>query len=248
MKITDAFWEKRNLGVDTVEFTIEEGDTEEAIVTALRQNEKGYNVVKLPASMAGLSFTLHGLGYAYVECVCHLVHDLKNVSYTPMQKRLTESVAYELMDEGDYAELFSEIRKGMFRTDRVALDPAFGVRAANERYVNWIKDEAARGTDVYKMLYKGGAIGFFAFKQTEPDVYFPFLVGLYEKYSRSGLGINVTAKSLEEALRRNAKRLSTYISMNNKAPLCQALSMGYTINGISSVLVKHGGNCGGTVC
>lgn len=239
MKITDAFWEKRNLGIDTVEFTIENNDSREDIIEAIKQNEKTYNVVKLPTTMAELNFAIQDLGYTYIECLCHLVHNMKDIRYTSLQKRLSQNVTYEKMNVHDQEYLFSEIRKGMFKTDRIALDPTFGIAMANERYIFWIKDEISRGTDIFKMIYKDDAIGFFAFKEIEPDVYFPFLVGIYEKYSRSGLGINVTTKSLEEAQRRNAKKISTYISVNNHAPLCQAIDMGYKINGINSIFVKH---------
>lgn len=238
MRIVDAVWEKRNLGVDTVEFVVEETDRAEDIIPIIKNNEKGYNVVKIPSTMSALNFVMYELGYVYVEGMCNLVHNLKP-NYTSLQKRFSDSVDYRKMDGNDHDRLFSEIEKGMFRTDRIAIDPKFGIGVSNRRYINWLKDEIDKGTDIYKLIYKNDDIGFFSFKETEPGVYFPFLVGVYEAYSRSGLGFVTSMKPIDEAIKRNGKKISTYVSTNNRPPLVQDIDLGYTINKIQTVFVKH---------
>lgn len=239
MKIVDAFWEKRNLGVDTVEFTVEEKDSTDNIIELIKNNEKIYNVVKIPSTMGALNFIMHDLGYTYVEGSCNLVHNLNPVNFTPLQKRLSDSVDYQKMNYNDYDKLFSEIGKGMFRTDRIAIDPHFGIETANRRYINWLMDELDRGTEIYKFVYKEKDIGFFAFKEINDGVYYPFLSGIYESFSRSGLGFAICTKPIEEAVKRNGKEISTYASTNNRTAFLQALVFGYLPYNINSVFVKY---------
>lgn len=68
------------------------------------------------------------------------------------------------MDTNDLDVLLNEIRDGMFRTDRVCLDPHFSPVQAANRYEGWISDELDRGSQTYKLTYKDSSIGFFTFK------------------------------------------------------------------------------------
>ena len=47
-----------------------------------------------------------------------------------------------------------ELRSGLFDTDRVYLDPYFTKEQASNRYVNWIKDEMSRTTELFIIKYK----------------------------------------------------------------------------------------------
>lgn len=239
MKVIDAFWEKRNLGVDTAEFEIEPGDTAESVADIIRSSEKGYNTVKIPGERSDLNKLMNDLGYIYIETSFHLINNLRAVSLNSIQKRMTDCVNYEKMDDNDTDILFSEIEKGMFTTDRIALNPCFGIEKANKRYVNWIKDESGRNTELYKLIYKNDAIGFFTFKETEKDVYYPFLAGMYEKFRHSGLGINIVIKPLEEARRRNGRMTSTYVVSNNLSSLTANLEFGYKIQSFNNIFYKN---------
>ena len=66
MKIIDAVWEKRNLGVETVEFVVENSDTE-IVMGEILEAEKQYNVVKLPTNKPELMKLLQENGYRFVE-------------------------------------------------------------------------------------------------------------------------------------------------------------------------------------
>ena len=241
MKVIDAFWEKRNLGVDTVEFDLEVQDPAALVAQKIKENEKVYNVVKIPAGRSDLHFLMQELGYVYVETAFHLIHDLKAIPLSPLQKRMTDCVSYQKMNEDDVAQLYAEIKKGMFTTDRIALHPSFGVEIANQRYINWIGDELSRGCELFKLIYKEKAIGFFTFKKLSDDVYYPFLAGMYESHIRSGLGVNIVIKPVEEAVKRGAKFSDTYVVTNNLSSLTANLDYGYKIRGFSTVFHKYKG-------
>lgn len=240
MKIIDAVWEKRNLGVDTMEFEIDADDNAQEVKKILSENEKDYNVVKVISGRPDLNFLVQQLGYTYIETSFNLVFDLKKqaVNLSPIQKRMSDCVAYAMMDDHDLEELFEELRKGMFTTDRIAVNPAFGVEIANKRYINWIRDERKRGTGIFKMTYKGYSIGFFVLRELGQDIYNSMLVGMYEKYFKSGLGINTVVKPVEEGIKRNGRYIASYVVSNNFRALDTCLSMGTKIHHFYTVFDK----------
>lgn len=237
MKIIDAVWEKRNLGMDTVEFELSGEESLDQIKEALKKNEKQYNVVKVPYYSYDTFKLLSEFGYVYSENLFHLTHNLR-LNLSPIQKRISDSITYSLMDESDIAQLNSEINKQMFSTDRIALNPSFGIKTSNIRYMNWISDEIQKGTDIYKMIYKDQSVGFFGYKKVAEDVYFPFLAGMYKDYISSGLGIGIVTKPIEESQRRKAKMNSTYVSSNNSNTLTLHISLGFQIKDVNCVFSK----------
>ncbi|MDR1001996.1 MAG: hypothetical protein LBL82_01820 [Oscillospiraceae bacterium] len=241
MKVIDAVWEKRNLGVTCAEIKIEDSDTAEEIRVRLPSEEKQYTVVKIPSRRSDTLFLMSEMGYTFVETSIRLSHRLKGAELSGIQKRMSDSVDYSLMDESDIEELYSEIRAGLFSTDRVFLDPAFAKGLAANRYIGWISDEINRKTsDIYKLAYKGNSVGFFTFKEIEPNIYYPFLAGLYANYRSSGLGIAMVHKPVCEAKKREGKMIQTYMSTNNKGVITTHLEAGYFLEELEYIYVKHG--------
>lgn len=239
MKVIDAFWEKRNLEVDTIEVSIEVNDSKEEVREALSQIKAEYIVIKVPSTRADLMFLLNSMGYTFIEGSIHLTHNLKRMELLGIQKRLVDQVSYEEMNGEDIQQLYSEIRKGIFTTDRIYLDQHFTKEQAYNRYINWINDEIVKGTEVYKLQYKGEAFGFFTFKDIGNDVFYPFLAGVYMDYRNTGLGIAFNYKPLCEAVNRKGKLISTYISTNNINAIRMHSIMGYQFDEVSYVCIKH---------
>jgi len=242
MKVVDAVWEQRNLGVSCNEMTVEKEDTAESLKKQISQNKAQYMVVKVPACRTDIMFALTELQFTFIECAFHVTHNLNNCELNGMQKRLVDSVQYTLMDKIDLDVLFSEIRDGMFTTDRICLDPYFSSAQAANRYVGWISDELDRGTQAYKLTYKDNSIGFFVFKEIEKDVYYPFLAGMYKSGIKTGLGINTIYKPICEAIERNGRMISTYISSNNLNAFHAHTFLNFKFNEVNYVYVKHLGN------
>ena len=69
------------------------------------------------------------------------------------------------MQDKDIRRLHKELNNDMFVDDRVSLDPKFSQDQANRRYIGWISDDVKLGGKLFKMLYKGKAVGFFTFKK-----------------------------------------------------------------------------------
>lgn len=239
MKIIDAVWEKRNLGVNTLEIVIERDDTIDEIKKKLDTIHEEYMVIKVPAERTDVMLLLPQFGFSFIECTIKVTHNLKNLNLTGIQKRLVDAVSYELMNEDDIEQLFDEIKKGLFYTDRIYLDPYFTKEQAANRYIGWIKDEISRGTDLYKYIYKDKTFGFFTFKDLGNDEYYPFLAGVYSDHINTGLGFAFNYKPLMEAIRRNGKLISTYISTNNLNTIRMHNVMGFSFDEVSYVYIKH---------
>lgn len=238
LKVINAVWEKRNLGVDCHEIKIEISDTIDYIKNELPKNETQYTVVKVPSNRCDLNFLLQELGYKYIESSIHLTHDLKNINLNPIQQRILNSIGYETMDKFDIDKLFCEIEKGIFTTDRIYVDPYFTHEQAANRYVNWISDELDKGCEIFKLTYKNDSIGFFTFKNIGNSTCYPFLSGMYKDYLNSGLGASLAMKYLLEA-KKIYRSISTFISSNNASNLHIHTLIGFVIKDINCIYVKH---------
>jgi hypothetical protein len=241
MKIIDAYWEKRNLGVESVEFEIESSDGNEVIDDTLR-NEKQYNVVKVPAGRAKAIYGLTEKGYIFIECAISLQYDLSNFSNTPLsevQKRMMDSISFSAMSKSDLETLFSQIRSGLFETDRICIDPFFTKQQAAERYINWIEDSIAKDAIVNKLIYKNESIGFFVNREIRECVYYPFLSGMYQDHKRSGLGLSAIYMPLKNSKMSGGRSVSTVVSTNNVAVLKMHFLLGFFVRSVNYVFIKH---------
>ena len=239
LKVVNAFWEKRNLGVDCNEIEIQPGDEADFLKRELPLNETAYTVVKVPSNKFDVMFLLQDLGYTYIESSINLVHDLKEIRLNPLQQRIMNSISYSTMSNKDIDQLFGEIRKGIFTTDRIYIDPYFSHEQAANRYVNWICDELERGCKIFKLTYKNDSVGFFTFKDMGGGVCYPFLAGMYENYLKSGLGLCTIEKPLKQAINMNYKKYSTFISSNNVSTLSAHVALNFSFKKIYHVYIKH---------
>jgi len=239
MKIVDADWERRNLGVTCTEVTVDEHDTLESVTEVLSALGSNYQVVKVPVGYYDLMTTVQGAGFSFIEGSINVVHHLKGPEPVGIMKRLNDSIAYVEMDKADVERLYAEIDKGIFTTDRIYLDKAFNSAQAAQRYVYWLQDEVARGGQLFKLVCKGDAVGFFVFKETSGGGCYPFLSGLYAAQATPGLGNVLLHKIVMEAERRGLKYISSYISTNNLSMVKVHITEGFVFNAIHYVYVKH---------
>jgi len=240
MKVVDAVWEKRNLGLDVIEFIIESND-DESVVAEIIQSEKQYNVLKIPASKPELADKVQEHGYRFVETMFFLKNDLRTIKMDSAKHIRIFDVELLPMNEQDIKFLNDELYKGLFNTDRIYLDSHFSKEAAAERYKNWINDECARGANLYKMVYREKEAGFFILKDEGNNVFHPFLLGLYDEFKSKGFGITLIYSILKECMNQGAKQVIGSVSSNNSSMLKVDLMLGYEIKNIDYVFVKHKG-------
>lgn len=241
MVVTDAFWEKRNLNLNTVEIVVDTHDSPKLIQEKLAALLPDYNylALRLPAGNFKQMEAVESCGFHFIESSIHVIHKLKNFTTVNAVQKLCAACECHLMDEEDVIQMMRQIEKGIFRTDRVALDPAFNEVQAAHRYVGWTRDELARGSLPYKVLYQGDAVGFFCQRELSPGVYSGHLAGTYDAYIDSGFGYCIQQKALEIAKAKGGKKVLGTVSSNNAAVLKVILSLGYTISQIEYIYIKH---------
>lgn len=245
MKVVHASWEKRNLGVDCNEITLNAGDTTETVSTELLEHEAEYTVVKAPTGNASVLFLLQSIGYSFVETMTSCYHTGEPFHLNSIQQRIVQSVHYQEMNAGDVEFMFREIRRGLFQTDRISLDPRFSIAQSNNRYVFWIQDELNKGSKVYKLVFRGKDVGFFGIgKYTEKECV-GFLGGIYPDFMNAGFGFCINYYLISEAKRQGAKRINFTFSSNNRGVTALYLGMGYILHEQYYVFVKHNKNGAG---
>lgn len=239
MTIIDAYWEKRNLGKSVKEVCIDETDTIENIEEGLKKIDAEYVVLKIPTTRTDLLFKVDVLGLTYVEDMVDLVSTLNLPELNHLQKRIFEQTFVEEIKLENMTQLYIEIEKGIFETDRIAVDPVFSKKIANRRYVNWIKDELERGTRYYVYKYKNKEIGFFSLKEKKDGEYISFIGGMYKECRDGGLGALINHHVINVVRMLKGKKVHISVSTNNVAQMKSAINSGYVPENISHVYIKH---------
>lgn len=237
MKIVNAVWEKRNLGVDAYEVSIEAEDSIEDVRNQLTSLEGGYIVVKLSSELSGYLSVVQETGFYYIEDLIHVEHDLKEVERNRIIQRLYDETTYREMTDEDFEQLTTEIKDGMFDSDRISNDPRFGKEKAANRYINWSKDLHDKGAKFYAIRYREDSTGFVVLDTKDGITYSSILGGGYQKYRKSGIGIIQKEQEITKAL--GGKRVVTTVSSNNVGQFKALIMNGYKPYAIEHVFVKH---------
>lgn len=170
MKIVDAVWEQRNLGVTCYEITFDNRDSLDDIKARWDElTDRQYLVFKVPPKRADIVAYIQSRGFRFIEAAMTFSCDLRNWTLDEKFKPFCDQCTYAPMNDADIEIMFTEIKKGIFKTDRVYLDPYFTHEQAAQRYVNWAKDLIERGVTPYKVMYQGEPVGFFITKITPPS-------------------------------------------------------------------------------
>jgi len=240
MKIIDAIWEKRNLGVSTKEINLDVNDTVVEL-EQIRRLDCEYAVVRVPVSCIDLMFGLERLGYNYIETMLDVQHDHKNIDscLDSISKRIADSITYFEMDATDLDGLWNEISSGIFNTDRVFLDPAFTPDKSATRYIGWIKDELSRGGKIYKCITKGEPFGFFVCRIDDKNVNHVYHIGMFNETKTTGLGVGLVIASIRQALEAGARISISNLSTNNIPAIRANLAAGYRITSARYIYIKH---------
>ncbi|MBQ7587987.1 MAG: hypothetical protein IJT37_08205 [Lachnospiraceae bacterium] len=236
MKITEATWEKRNLGVTTYEIGIDYDD-DVSCIDSIKRIECEYMVVKVSANNIAIIDEIQELGFRYIEDMIQVEHDLKEIEYNPIWQRLYDACSYRRMTDGDIEQLRDEIKAGMFKDDRISRDKHFGVKVSAVRYLNWFNDLLERGALPYVIRYKEENGGFIVLTTKDGITYSSVLGGGYTKYRKTGLG--VVKKEMEITKSLGGKRLISAVSANNPGQVRALIINGYKPYNIEHVFVRH---------
>lgn len=242
MKTTDAVWELRNLGVRTCEMTVGRDDPFTAFCEAERALDPRflYRVVKVPTGMEDYIWGMGCLGYTLVETQIALVLRKEWYAPPPQAVMLDRGVTVaRIVSIAERMKVFAEYEKGIFDTDRISADPAFGCRVAMHRYRCWTEDILERGGSLFEIRNGSRPLACFVTEPREEGVAFAALGGVYPEYKGKGLGFLLLKKHLDSIFENGYSSIVTYNSSNNIEIINLGLTFGYKIENMVNVYVRH---------
>lgn len=244
MKVINCIWELNNLGEKTAEINIEKDDvfSEQAFLDIIYDYD--YIVVKVPVDLVSFNFGLSKLGFTMIETQINISKLYKNFNFEDrLIKVLYPHVRLEeIKSQTELNTLFSMISDDMFSTDRISLDLYFQSGLSSHRYKNWIKTEYENQTSIVsKIMYDDKCVGFSMDKVVSEGVYSGLLGGIFKKYQSEGFALCNGGIRFIDSHKKNKpfKKMKTAISSNN-LPVVEVFNyLGYKIDNLSYVFVKH---------
>ncbi len=243
MQTIHAVWEQANLGVNAYEIMLSEQDTPEMIAAEearLVAEGAEYIVLKTPVNCPQLLFGLPALGYTYVETVFRV--EIRRDDYHMPQgiARFDRGLSVEQRKEpADWEPVFELIRSGIFRSDRVSIDPAFSREMGGNRYANWLRQMLEKGGFLYEVMKGDKPIGFFVITRKDENTVDPVLMAMYDEQNDRGMGALLHKKTLDTCFTHQCRRLTSTIVSNNAKVLRVYVNAGATITDTLYTYVKH---------
>lgn len=239
MKVIVAEWEKRNLGLDCLELTVDEQDSLSEFESTIVKMQASYLVVRIPPCRMAYSSVLMRQGYTFAETMFTVTQVVECYVPREKQKMLMPRLSDRIMDDVGKKRLFQEIRAGMYQTDRISLDPEFSPKQAANRYIGMLTDEIGRGAELWEQCIDGQGLGFVCIRvRNEHEAYMP-LYGVYAQFRGAGLGFVAIASSCNRMQSRGISTIESAVSSNNFASLNTLTRNGYKILKSEYVFVKH---------
>ena len=246
MKIIRATWELDNLGINAFETRLDADDPLEAYRDAeqtMLADGAEYLVVKTPVNCPAFLFGLPKLGYTLVETVFHVAIRRSEYHIPAAIARFDRGLTVvERAAEADRARVYTMIRAGVFKSDRVSIDPAFTLAQSGNRYANWLSQMLAQGGKLFEVLQGDKPIGFFVITRVDEQTVDPVLMGLYDEDNDRGMGALLHKKTLDTCFEQPCTRLSSTIVSNNAKVLRVYVNAGATITDTEYTYVKHPGD------
>lgn len=241
MIITDAFWEKRNLGIGCLEIELSETDSIKDVNEAIKlYNDIHYVVIKTPVNCKQLLWELPKNGYNFVESQLALQVSKESYrcpSYLKIAERNTS--IKRLSNEHEIKMALEYVSNDVFDSDRISLDIHFSKETAGLRYKNWVIDLIKKGQDFLELNVKDKPIGFFIAQNSKGRKGFAGLAGIYTKYKGKGFGTVLIKKGMDYIFEAGNDEIFTSVSSNNKEIIKIHLMLGFEISNISYVYIKH---------
>lgn len=236
MKIVHAIWERRNLGMDAWEITVEQEDFKsfDDVIRRLKDFLVAgtYIVVKMPVGNYASMCALEALGFKFVETQMQIICDFDRFRMPPLFARMEDYLTCEELEHADerWDLIISRISEDMFVSDRIFLDPAFPPGTSAIRYKNWLRD--MRGDETKHMMIrhsaKDGTITSFDVLTYRGANAIAILGGVFP--DQQMLGIPHLLSLFKYLRQRGCSKFITHISSNNLSVMRVYAQMGGVVS------------------
>lgn len=242
MKIVDAVWEKRNLGLDCTEFTFIKSDNADEVKERVSSIKTKYQIAKVPSTRPDLLLLLQDYGFKCIEMNIRIKHNNVQKFVIPIIfDDLLRDKEVEIIQPDRHQWFMKKIASSnMFNSDKVAVDPFFSVEASSKRYALWSQDYLNAGGLLFGIKNEEQWIGFGIGKENSNNKqYEGFLGGVFPEYAGTGYGILPVIAALRIAKKLDCKTFISGVSSNNISILQFDMMLGFEITKFTYNLVKH---------
>lgn len=227
------------MGVCSFEVEIDAKDSLSAIKEATQSLMCDYAVVRAPIGRLDINELLMREGFYYAETMITLSYDLRPVEIPPQKRKINDALALELMSNDEFFYMLSRVKEGLFKTDRISLDPYFTSEQAASRYYYWLQYERKCGNKFYKLTYEGRYVGFQELRQLSQAEYRESFLCVFPEYAGRGFAMGFTTQTAKHLNAKGAQTLYTNVSSNNPVSLQSHLRYGYRVYSYSNTFIKH---------
>lgn len=239
MEIINAFWEKRNLGVDAVSFQIGRNDTAEEVIPQIEFDQREYQSAIVDSTKTDIVLELQNHGFRFIECSLELSASSDEAIIPDNLKRFQKSMGYRPASHDEIKLIKSIIESGdIFKTDKISLDPYFGTKKAGIRYSFWIDDLIKAGKTLSVITFDDEPIAFDVAGYSE-GVVEHYLGGMLPGKKGKMLGATISVPSILYWKQHGAKQFKTVVSSNNHPILKVHQSFGFKIVNCKYILIRH---------
>lgn len=242
MRIVNAVWEKKNLGIDVIEVNCSEKDTIEDLTSTLNGIDVPYSVVKIPSGCINHLMAAQKLGYVFIETSYNYECNIRKFETPEIYSRFLNKVKVKPASEDLKSKALKEIKAGaIFSTDRIAIDPHFSKELAGNRYFNWCNYALSNGAIMEVSFFNDEPIAFNLSEtmKERKGVVHGLLGGVFESVLDKGLGFLVVESEVECCRMLGGKICAGSTSSNNLPSLRLHMRYGFDIIESCYVLIKH---------
>lgn len=239
MRIIDATWERRNLGVETVNFIIEATDELESLREAVAICKAPYQTLSIPSGKVDVLLHAAELGFQMIELNISLENKMQNIQLPGIFNRYAPYLDYHEATTAEQNFILDKVNEGnIFVTDKIALDPIWGKEKAGYRYRCWSEQVISEGASVVVTTYKGKNAGFEIYiADKEKQIATNIIGGAFPEFP--GLGFAPLYTELLHQKQNKIKKVHTAVSSNNLPVLKLHELLGFSVSNTTYILIKH---------
>ncbi|MCI8513983.1 MAG: hypothetical protein HFI93_05050 [Lachnospiraceae bacterium] len=240
MRIINATWEKRLIGMESVEFELSTVENLSEAKKQILSCSNKYQVVKVPVGDVKAQLMVQDCGFKFYETNYQLERKIKKPQKMPeIFSRFQKDVSFRDAAEDEIDFILKLVEGGtLFTTDKIAQDPYFSPLIAGRRYSLRARDMIEKGARTVLGLYKGNTASFTIYED-RGGYYLAFIGGMLNEYENRGMGFIPLYVTGEHVYRNGGGVIKTGVSSNNPSMLKLQLLFGVRITDIRNIYIKH---------
>lgn len=242
VQISDCYWEIANIGKKTCEVSLGANDCIDKSLLDELDSKYEYQVIKVAPGNIEVNVFLMENGYFLIENQIEVEKKYKDFDYdAPLIKYLMPKVSFqELKTQDEFESIFEQMTPNMFISDRIALDPNFGLDYSYNRYRNWMQTAFKNNSASFiQFICDGKPVGFSMYR-IKDNAWQGDLGGVYPGCG-DGLGLLTPSAPFLYMKQREIKlsKMVSHISSNNVPVFPPYNYCHFNFKSFTYVFVKH---------